>query len=71
MVNQMSALEVQVMVLKSEKLELKEQLDLMIEISSKRKGEDTNMHAELESNFNTFETRLALSWKEMIKWRGT
>ena len=49
------------MVLESEKLELKEQLDLMIEKSCKRKGEATNLQAELERNLNTAITRLALA----------
>lgn len=43
MVVQMSILEEQVVVLESEQLELNEKLDLMIEKSSKRKGEATNL----------------------------
>ncbi|XP_015087062.1 uncharacterized protein LOC107030207 [Solanum pennellii] len=61
MVVQMYVLEEQVMVLESEKLELKEQPDFMIEKSRKRKGEAINLQAELESNLNTDETRLSLA----------
>ena len=49
------------MVLEFEKLKLKEQLDLMIEKYGKRKGEATNLQAELESNLNITENRLALA----------
>ena len=49
------------MVLEYVKQELKENLDLMIDKSGKRRGEGTNVKAELESNLNTAETRLAFA----------
>lgn len=67
MVVQMSILEEQVVVLESEQLELNEKLDLMIEKSSKRKGEATNLQGELESNLNTTETRLALALERDVQ----
>ena len=57
MVVPMSGLDEQVMAIEYEKVELKEQLDLMIEKSDKKKGEATNQQAELESNLNTVLTR--------------
>lgn len=56
---QMSILEEQVIVLESEKLQIREQLDLMIEKSRKINGEVTNLQVELESNLNIAETILA------------
>ena len=43
----------------------------MIEKSRKRKGEATNLYAELERNLNTAETRHALDLERMIRRRGT
>lgn len=55
----MSILEEQVMVLESEKLQIREQLDLMIEKSRKINGEVTTLQVELESNLNTVKTILS------------
>lgn len=59
MVVQISVLEEQVMVLESEKLQIREQLDLMIEKSRKINGEVTTLQVELESNLNTVKTILS------------
>ena len=57
----MSVIEEQLVFLESEKLELKNQLDIMIAKSRKRKGEFTSLQAELEENLKTVETQLALA----------
>ena len=57
----MLVIEDQMVVLKSKKLELKNQLDLMIEKSGKRKGESTSLQIEVEENLKTIETKIALA----------
>ena len=57
----MPVIEEQMVVLEFVKLELKNQMDLMIEKSGKRKGEFTSLQVELVENLKTTKTKLALA----------
>ena len=58
---EMSVIENQMVVLESEKLELKNRLDIMIDKLGKRKGESTSLQIKLEENQKTSETKIALA----------
>ena len=57
----MSVIKEQMVVLESEKLKLKNQLDLTIEKSGKKQGESSSLQVELEENLKTTKTKLALA----------
>ena len=68
LVDKMSVVEEQLMVLEAENLELREKLKMLSEKCGRGKGEASSLQIELETSLNTAETKLAMALERFVQF---